>query len=62
MRNISRLFLLAGVLALLNSCAPDGLTIQGKIKGAENLEAFLDEVIIGKAATILGKSEISSDG
>lgn len=62
MNLFSRLFFLATVILFLNRCTSDGLTIQGQVKGAENLEAFLDEVIIGKAATILGKASISSDG
>lgn len=44
------------------SCAPKGTTIKGTIKGAENLQVFVDEVAIGRASTVLQKADIDGSG
>lgn len=53
-------------LALLSlgfwSCTPKGTTIEGTIKGAENLQVFIDEVAIGRASTVLSKADINGSG
>jgi thiol-disulfide isomerase/thioredoxin len=50
--------LLLGIL----SCTPKGTTISGTIKGAENLQVFVDQVVIGRASTVLSKADIGADG
>jgi|NOAtaT_7_FD_contig_31_2036484_length_1585_multi_7_in_0_out_0_1 thiol-disulfide isomerase/thioredoxin len=62
MKNISIIFVSLALLFSMGSCAPKGTVIDGEITGAGNLQAFLDEVIIGKASTILAKADIASDG
>lgn len=62
MKKVLRLLFIVTTVLSLNGCTPEGTVIQGKVTGAENLEAFLDEVVIGKAATILEKAAISSNG
>ncbi len=63
MRTATRVLTLLLSLALFTQCSLNkGVTIQGKIIGAENLQAFIDQVAIGKAANILGKADISSSG
>ncbi|MBP9872611.1 MAG: TlpA family protein disulfide reductase [Haliscomenobacter sp.] len=63
MKTATRVLALFFTLAFLSQCSLNkGVTIQGKIIGAENLQAFIDEVAIGKAANILGKGDISSSG
>ena len=50
MRTISYFVGIAGILFLSLSCdaLKGGVTIKGKISGAENLQAFIDKTIIGK--------------
>ena len=50
------------MISLFNGCTTKGTTIDGQITGAGNLQAFLDEVVIGKASTILAKADISPNG
>jgi len=41
---------------------PKGLTIQGDIEGAENLQVFIDHVVIGKANSVLAREQIGGNG
>ena len=52
----------AVLLLGLWSCTPKGTTIEGTIKGAENLQVFVDEVAIGRASTVLSKADINATG
>ncbi len=40
----------------------EGTHITGVVKGAENLQVYLDRVVIGKANAVLSKAAIGSDG
>jgi thiol-disulfide isomerase/thioredoxin len=56
------LFLLIAFLGFSCSSAPEGTVIRGDIENAGNLQAFVDEVVIGKASNILAKTEIDPSG
>ena len=56
---ISGLFVL---FVLLQACQPEGLTIQGTITNASNLQVFVDEVRLGKASNPLQKTDMGADG
>ncbi len=64
MRTISLLVGFVGILFLSLSCdaLKGGVTIKGKISGAENLQAFIDKTIIGKVNVVLDKTEIDGTG
>ena len=64
MRTISLFIGLAGILFFSFSCdaLKGGVTIKGKIAGAENLQAFIDKTIIGKVNVVLDKTEIDGSG
>jgi len=58
------LSVLLSLTLLTWSCKPtvDGTVISGKIDNAQNLQIFLDQVVIGKASSVLTKSDIGADG
>jgi thiol-disulfide isomerase/thioredoxin len=64
MRTISYFVGIAGILFLSLGCdaLKGGVTIKGKISGAENLQAFIDKTIIGKVNVVLDKTEIDGTG
>jgi len=62
MKTAFHLFFAALALLTLTQCETKGTVIKGKITGGENLQVFLDGVVIGKAANILGKADIGSNG
>ncbi|MFM8361128.1 MAG: peroxiredoxin family protein [Haliscomenobacter sp.] len=62
MKTAFHLFFAALALLTLTQCETKGTVIKGKITGGENLQVFLDGVVIGKAANILGKADIGSSG
>ena len=62
MMRITYFFAFLLSLSLVSSCTTKGTVISGQVAGAANLQAFLDEVVIGKASTILGKADIASNG
>lgn len=62
MKRIPHFFAFLLFLSLLSGCTTKGTVIDGQVTGAGNLQAFLDEVVIGKASTILGKADIASNG
>ena len=39
-----------------------GTTIQGNISNAQNLQVFIDEVMVGKASSVIGKTDIDASG
>jgi len=53
-----------GWLAISLGCdkLSGGVTIQGKVTGAENLQAFVDRAIIGKVNVVLDKADIDGRG
>ncbi len=64
MKNITHLLLLAAVVVLGWQCTgePEGTTIRGTVTGAQNIQVFLDEVVIGKASNILAKEDVDAKG
>lgn len=64
MKNKILLFLSFSLALFLWSCEqnPTGTTIKAKITNAQNLQVYLDNVIIGKASNIIGKQEIDGSG
>ncbi len=47
---------------LLQACQPGGLTIEGDIENAANLQVFVDEVRLGKASNPLQKTDMDANG
>ena len=64
MKNISTLLLLSFLALFTFQCQKEvtGTLLQGSITNAGNLQVFLDEVIIGKANTVIAKSTIDASG
>ncbi len=63
MKNTLILILIAAAAAFNWQCNnPKGTTINGKISSAQNLQAFLDQVILGKASNVLAKVTIDNSG
>jgi peroxiredoxin len=64
MKNTPMLLMLALLAALSWQCSttPDGTTIKGTISNAQNMQVYIDQVIIGKASNIVGKADISPSG
>lgn len=57
--------LLVASIAFLNwqcTSTPSGTIIEGNIANAANLQVFLDNVIIGKASSILAKADMDASG
>jgi len=64
MRNIGVLFI-AGAIAAMNwACDTPvkGTVISGQIANAANVQAFLDQVVIGKASNVLAKADVDGNG
>lgn len=57
-----RLIIWMAIVAVLQSCGPKGLTIEGDIANASNLQVFVDEVRLGKASNIMDKTDMAADG
>lgn len=57
-----RLATLVAVIAIFQSCGPKGLTLEGTITNAANLQVFVDEVRLGKASNIMDKTDLAADG
>lgn len=47
---------------ILQACQPGGLTIEGTIENAANLQVFVDEVRLGKASNPLQKTDMDANG
>ncbi len=64
MKILRPLLLLILTAGLTWQCATEneGLTINGKIEGAGNLQVFLDQVILGRANNVIGREEIAGNG
>jgi thiol-disulfide isomerase/thioredoxin len=62
MKNISTLLVVALLAVLGWQCQSSGTTIEGTIPDAQNMTAYLDHVIIGKASNILANTKISPAG
>lgn len=56
-------FLVIALLAVLTwQCQSSGTTIEGNISNAQNMTAYLDYVIVGKASNVIANAEISPSG
>lgn len=64
MKNIVNLSLLFLTVLFAWQCSQpvEGTVIKGDIEGAADLQVFIDKVIIGKANSVLSKSEIDGSG
>lgn len=62
MRRILTIFIIAVIAFSGWRCQPSSTTIEGTISDAGNMQAFLDQVVIGKASEILQKTAISANG
>ena len=66
MKNVLTLVLFLGLgLSLMQCSSPQnlaGTTIQGKIENAQNMQLFLDNINIGQASTVAGKTDINGTG
>jgi thiol-disulfide isomerase/thioredoxin len=63
MKRILTFLILIALTVLFFQCADvKGTVIEGKVSGAGNLQVFLDDVVIGQAATVLKKEDIGSGG
>jgi len=64
MKNTWTLLILIGLALLTWQCetTPEGTTIEGSISGANNLQVFIDKVVIGQASNVLDKVDIGTNG
>lgn len=60
-RRLTTLLFLALSLWACNT-TPEGVTISGQIGGAENLQVFIDHVVIGKANSVIAREQIDGQG
>lgn len=59
---ISIVLLLVIAIAWRCSDSVEGTVIRGQISNAENMQVFLDKIILNKASSVLGKAEIDGAG
>lgn len=63
MKSFFNLILVATIALLGWQCSnQSGTTIEGKITNGQNLQAYLDHVVMGKASNVLGKADIDNSG
>ncbi|MFN7115975.1 MAG: hypothetical protein ACK4TA_04205 [Saprospiraceae bacterium] len=62
MRPILTFFVIALLAVLSWQCQSSGTTIEGTIPDAQNMTAYLDHVVVGKASNILANTEINASG
>lgn len=66
MKNLLNLTIIGLFALLISSCNTqteiEGTSIRGNIQNAENLQVFLDRVVIGKASSVLAKADIDGSG
>lgn len=65
MKNTLHVFLLVTLAFLSWQCGDsvtNGTVVKGKIENAANMQAFVDQVIIGKASSIAGKTDLDANG
>ncbi|MBK7872360.1 MAG: TlpA family protein disulfide reductase [Saprospiraceae bacterium] len=62
MKNTFTLFIILMLAILSWQCTKSGTTIEGKISNAQNLQAFVDHVVLGKASNVLGKTTLDNAG
>ena len=64
LRYAKRILFLLVLSVALWSCGSEssGVTIKGNITGSENLQVFVDHVVIGKANSVIAREQISGQG
>ena len=62
MKNLYTLILLVALGFTQWSCAPSGQRVEGSLTNAQNLQVFLDQVIMGKANSVIGKTDLDANG
>lgn len=62
MKNLYTLILFVALSFTQWSCAPSGQSVEGSLANAQNLQVFLDQVVMGKANTVIGKTDLDANG
>lgn len=65
MKSTFNIFLLVALAVLTWQCGSttvEGTVVKGQIENAANMQAFMDRVIIGKASSIVGKTDLDGSG
>lgn len=62
MKNLYTLILLLALGFNQWSCAPSGQTFEGTLANGQNLQVFLDQVVMGKANSVIGKTDLDANG
>lgn len=62
MKSILRISGMLLIMLIAQACQEQGLTIDGNIQNAANLQVFVDEVKLGKASTPLQSTDLGADG
>lgn len=62
MKNLYTLILLIALVFTQWSCAPSGQRVEGSLTNAQNLQVFLDQVVMGKANSVIGKTDLDANG
>lgn len=65
MKNTFNIFLLVTIAFLSWQCSEsvtEGTIVKGQIDNAANMQAFVDRVVIGKASSIIGKTDLDGNG
>ncbi|NRB51726.1 MAG: TlpA family protein disulfide reductase [Saprospiraceae bacterium] len=62
MKNLYTLILFLALVFTQWSCAPSGQRVEGTLTNAQNLQVFLDQVIMGKANSVIGKTDLDANG
>ncbi|MBX2878074.1 MAG: TlpA family protein disulfide reductase [Saprospiraceae bacterium] len=62
MKNLYTLILFVALTVTHWSCAPSGQRVEGTLANAQNLQVFLDQVVMGKANSVIGKTDLDANG
>ncbi|MEZ5043544.1 MAG: TlpA disulfide reductase family protein [Saprospiraceae bacterium] len=62
MKNVYTLILFFAIALSQWSCAPSGQRLEGTMANGQNLQMFLDRVVMGKANTVVGKTDLDNAG
>lgn len=62
MKNLYTLILFIALVFTQWSCAPSGQRVEGSLTNAQNLQVFLDQVVMGQANTVIGKTDLDANG
>ncbi len=62
MKNRYTLILFIALVFSQWACAPSGQRVEGSLANAQNLQVFLDQVVMGKANSVIGKTDLDASG